>query len=69
LRRYVLWRVKARWYLLVIPATQVLGAVVLPGVPASYQSPTLGLVLGYPVAPVSTLVLGGWPSSRRRGAC
>jgi uncharacterized protein len=62
LRRYVLWRVKLRWYLfvlLVIPASVVLGAVVLPGVPASYQSPTLALVLSYPVAFVLTFVLGG----------
>jgi uncharacterized protein len=62
LRRYVLWRVKLRWYLfvlLVIPASQVLGAIVLPGVPASYQPLTLGLVSGYPLALVSTLVLGG----------
>jgi uncharacterized protein len=62
LRRYVLWRVKLRWYLfvlLVIPASQVLGAIVLPGVAASYQPLTLGLVLGYPLALVSTLVLGG----------
>lgn len=62
LRRYVLWRVKLRWYLfvlLVIPASEVLGAIVLPGVLASYQPVTLGLVLGYPLAFVSTFVLGG----------
>jgi membrane protease YdiL (CAAX protease family) len=62
LRRYVQWRVKLRWYLfvlLVIPASEVLGAIVLPGVLASYQPVTLGLVLGYPLAFVSTLVLGG----------
>ena len=62
LRRYVLWRVKLRWYpfvLLVIPASQVLGAIVLPGVAASYQPLTLGLVFGYPLALLSTLVLGG----------
>lgn len=62
LRRYVLWRVKPRWYvfvLLVIPASQVLGAIVLPGVWSSYQPLTLGLVSAYPLALVSTLVLGG----------
>jgi membrane protease YdiL (CAAX protease family) len=62
LRRYVQWRVKLRWYLfvlLVIPASEVLGAIVLPGVLASYQPVTLGLVLGYPLAFVTTLVLGG----------
>ena len=62
LRRYVQWRVKFRWYLfvlLVIPASEVLGAIVLPGVVASYQPVTLGLVAGYPLALVTTLVLGG----------
>ena len=40
LRRMVLWRVGLRWYLLAIvglPAIIVLGAIVLPGVPASFQ--------------------------------
>jgi membrane protease YdiL (CAAX protease family) len=62
LRRYVLWRVKLRWYLfvlLIIPASEVLGAIVLPGVLASYHPVTLGMVLGYPLAFVSTFVLGG----------
>jgi membrane protease YdiL (CAAX protease family) len=62
LRRYVLWRVKLRWYLfvlLVIPASEVLGAIVLPGVLTSYQPVTVGLVLGYPLAFVLTIVLGG----------
>jgi membrane protease YdiL (CAAX protease family) len=62
LRRYVQWRVKLRWYLfvlLVIPASEVLGAIVLPGALASYHPVTLGLVLGYPLAFVATLVLGG----------
>jgi membrane protease YdiL (CAAX protease family) len=62
LRRYVLWRVQFRWYLfvlLVIPASVLLGAIVLPGVLASYQPLTLGLLLGYPVAFVVTFVLGG----------
>ena len=62
LRRYVQWRVKLRWYLfvlLVIPASEVLGAIVLPGVLASYQPVTLGLVIGYPLAFVVTFVLGG----------
>ena len=43
----------------VIPAIEVLGAIVLPGVLASFQSLTLSLVLTYPVAFVSTLILGG----------
>jgi CAAX protease family protein len=62
LRRYVQWRVQFRWYLfvlLVIPAGVLLGAIVLPGVLASYQPLTLGLLLGYPLAFVATFVLGG----------
>jgi uncharacterized protein len=62
LRRYVLWRVKLRWYLfvlLVIPAVEVLGAIAVPGVLGSYQPLTLSLVLAYPAAFVSTFVLGG----------
>jgi uncharacterized protein len=62
LRRYVLWRVKLRWYLfvlLVIPASVVLGAIVLPGVVASYQPLTSSMVLSYPLALVATFVLGG----------
>jgi membrane protease YdiL (CAAX protease family) len=62
LRRYVQWRVKLRWYLfilLVIPASEVFGALVLPGVAASYQPLTLSMVLAYPAAFVSTFVLGG----------
>jgi membrane protease YdiL (CAAX protease family) len=62
LRRYVLWRVKLRWYLfilLVIPASEVFGAIVLPGVAASYQPLTLSLVLSYPAAFASTFFLGG----------
>jgi uncharacterized protein len=62
LRRYVLWRVEFRWYLfvlLVIPAIEVLGAIVVPGALASFQSLTLSLVLTYPVAFVSTFILGG----------
>ena len=53
---------KLRWYLFVllaIPASEVLGAIVLPGVLASYQPVTLGLVVGYPLAFVVTFVLGG----------
>jgi uncharacterized protein len=62
LRRYVLWRVGFRWYLfvlLVIPAIEVLGAIVVPGALASFQSLTLSLVLTYPIAFVSTFILGG----------
>ncbi|MGD9986316.1 CPBP family intramembrane glutamic endopeptidase [Pseudonocardia sp.] len=62
LRRYVQWRVKLRWYLfvlLVIPASEVVGAVALPGVAASAQPVTSALVLGYPLALVTTFFLGG----------
>jgi membrane protease YdiL (CAAX protease family) len=62
LRRYVLWRVKLRWYLfvlVVIPASVVLGAIVIPGVLASYQPLTSSMGLTYPLALVSTFVLGG----------
>ena len=62
LRRYVLWRVQFRWYLfvlLIIPVSVLLGAIVLPGVVASYQPVTFGLVLGYPLAFAATFVLGG----------
>src|SRR4051812_38262973 len=62
LRRYVLWRVAFLWYLLVllvIPAIELLGAIVVPGALASFQPLTLSLVLAYPVAFVSTFILGG----------
>jgi membrane protease YdiL (CAAX protease family) len=62
LRRYVLWRVAFRWYLFVllaIPAIELLGAIVVPGALASFQPLTLSLVLTYPVAFVSTFILGG----------
>jgi uncharacterized protein len=62
LRRCVLWRVEFRWYLfvlLVIPAIEVLGAIVVPGVLGSFEGLTLSLVLTYPVAFVSTFILGG----------
>ena len=62
LRRYVLWRVAFRWYLfvlLLIPAIEVLGAIVVPGVLGSFQGLTLSLVLTYPIAFVSTFILGG----------
>ena len=60
--RYVLWRVGFWWYLfvlLVIPAIEVVGAIVVPGVLGSFQGVTLSLVLTYPVAFVSTFILGG----------
>lgn len=62
LRRYVQWRVGVQWYLFVllgIPAIELLGAIVVPGVLASYQPLTLTMVLAYPLAFASTFFLGG----------
>jgi uncharacterized protein len=62
LRRIVLWRVGLRWYLLAllgIPAITVLGAIVLPGVLASFQTPALSLLVTYPVSFVVSLLIGG----------
>ena len=62
LSRYVLWRVQFRWYLFVllcIPAVEVLGAIAVPGVLDSFHTLALSLVLAYPVAFVTTVVLGG----------
>jgi uncharacterized protein len=62
LRRIVRWRVGLGWYLFAIvgiPAIMVLGAIVLSGVLASYQTPALSLVLTYPVAFVVAFFIGG----------
>jgi uncharacterized protein len=62
LRRIVLWRVGLQWYLFAIvgtPAIMVLGAIVLPGVLGSYQTPALSLVLTYPVSFIVALIIGG----------
>jgi CAAX protease family protein len=61
LGRFVQWRVGFWWYLFAIvgiPAITVLGAVALPGVLASYESPSLWLLLTYPIAFVTALVIG-----------
>jgi membrane protease YdiL (CAAX protease family) len=62
LRRITLWRVGLRWYLFAlvgIPAITVLGAVVLPGVQATFQMPGLSLLLTYPISFIVSLVIGG----------
>jgi CAAX protease family protein len=62
LRRIVLWRVGVWWYLFAlvgIPAITVLGALVLPGVLASWQAPAFSLLLTYPVSFVVSLIIGG----------
>jgi len=62
LRRIVQWRVGVQWYLfalLGIPAIMVLGAIVVPGVLASFRPPALSLVLTYPASVVVAFVIGG----------
>jgi membrane protease YdiL (CAAX protease family) len=62
LRRIVRWRVGLRWYLFAIvgiPAIMVLGAIVLPEVLGSFQTPALSLVLTYPVTFVVAFFIGG----------
>ncbi|MGE5261288.1 MAG: CPBP family intramembrane glutamic endopeptidase [Actinomycetota bacterium] len=62
LRRIVLWRVGVWWYLFAlvgIPAITVLGALVLPGVLASWQAPASSLLLTYPFSFVVSLIIGG----------
>jgi uncharacterized protein len=62
LGRIVLWRVGVWWYLFAlvgIPAIMVLGALVLPGVPATWQAPALSLLLTYPFSFVVSLIIGG----------
>ncbi len=61
-RRLVLWRVGVWWYLFAlvgIPAITVLGAIVLPGVVGSWQTPAASLLLTYPVTFVVSLIIGG----------
>ena len=62
LRRIVLWRVGFQWYLfalVAIPAITMLGAVVLPGVLAFFQTPALSLLLAYPTSFAISLLIGG----------
>jgi membrane protease YdiL (CAAX protease family) len=64
LRRLVLWRVPARWYLFVfigIPAIFTIGIVMIPGALASFRPPSLLELLVAPglVAFLYTVVLGG----------
>jgi CAAX protease family protein len=62
LRWIVLWRVGVQWYLFAlvgIPAITVLGALVLPGVLATWQAPASSLLLTYPVSFVVSLIIGG----------
>lgn len=62
LGRIVLWRVGLRWYLFAlvgIPVITALGAVVLPGVLASFRAPALSWVLTYSVSFVMAFFIGG----------
>jgi len=60
-KRIVQWRVGIIWYLFAIigiPIITILGAIVLPGVLASFQMPWHSL-LTYPLSFFITLVIGG----------
>ncbi|MGC1323194.1 MAG: type II CAAX endopeptidase family protein [Candidatus Udaeobacter sp.] len=62
LRRIVLWRVGLGWYLFAlvgVPAITVLGAILLPGVLASFRAPAFSWVLTYSVSFVVAFVIGG----------
>jgi membrane protease YdiL (CAAX protease family) len=62
LRRIVRWQVGLRWYLFVlvgIPAIIVLGAIVLPGVLASFQMPAVSWGPAYLVSFVVAFFIGG----------
>jgi uncharacterized protein len=62
LGRIVQWRVGLVWYLFAlvgIPAIVVLGAIVVPGVLASFKPPALALVLTYPISFFVALIIGG----------
>jgi uncharacterized protein len=61
LRRFVLWRVGLGWYLfalIVIPATQVLGVIVLTGTLPSFEVLTPVYVLSYLGSFVVVLIFG-----------
>jgi membrane protease YdiL (CAAX protease family) len=62
LRRIVRWRVGLRWYLFAIvgiPAIVVLGAIVLPGVLASFQAPAVSWAPTYLVSFVVAFFIAG----------
>jgi len=56
------WRVGSRWYLfaiLGIPAINVLGAVFVPGILASYRPPAVAVIQHYPASFLLALIIGG----------
>ena len=62
LRRIARWRVGLRWYLFAIvgiPAIALLGAIVLPGVLASFQMPTGSWLPSYLASFVVAFFIGG----------
>jgi membrane protease YdiL (CAAX protease family) len=62
LRRCVLWRVNAVWYLftfLGVPAIYVVGVLLAPGAAASFTAPPPTFWLLYPVLFLAGMVLGG----------
>jgi hypothetical protein len=71
LRRIVLWRVGVWWCLFAlvgIPAITVLGALVLPGVLVSWQTPASSLLLTYPFSFVVSLIIASSSEGRCREA-
>ena len=62
LRRYALWRVGIRWYLLVllgVPAMLLLPYLIQPGAFSAFRLPGLPFLLDYLIVYLSTLVFGG----------
>jgi uncharacterized protein len=62
LRRFVMWRVRAVWYLyalVAIPALYLIAVALVPGALGSFKAPSLTVSLLYPVLFVVVLVLDG----------
>src|SRR6266581_88836 len=62
LRRFVMWRVRAVWYLyalVAIPALYFIGVMLVPGALGSFKVPSLTASLLYPVLFLVVLVLDG----------
>ena len=62
LRRFVMWRVRAVWYLyalVAIPALYFIGVALVPGALSSFKAPSLSMWLLYPVLFIVVMVLDG----------
>jgi uncharacterized protein len=62
LRRFVMWRVRAVWYLyalVAIPALYFIGVALVPGALGSFKAPSLSIWLLYPVLFIVVMVLDG----------